>query len=79
MPRIKWNMRGFEQLRRDPGVAADIDRRARRIAAAAGDGYEASPYEGKSRHRASVITATHKARLDNARHNTLLGAMDAGR
>lgn len=77
--RIKWNIKGFEELRRAPGVAADVDSRAARVASAAGDGYESSPYEGKSRHRASVFTQTPRAMVDNAKHNTLLRAIDAGR
>lgn len=72
-------MKGFEELRRHPAVAADVNARAARIAAAAGEGYEASPYEGKTRHRASVMTVGAKAMVDNARNNTLLGAVDAGR
>lgn len=77
--RIKWNIKGFEELRRSPGVAADIDARAARVAAAAGKGYVASPYEGKSRHRASVFTQTPRAMVDSKRNNTLLRAIDAGR
>ena len=77
--RIKWNNRAFEDLRRAPGVAADIDSRAARVAAAAGKGYVASPYEGKSRHRASVFTQTPRAMVDSQKNNTLLRALDAGR
>lgn len=79
MPKIQWNFDAFEQIRRSPGVAADVDSRAARIAAAAGTGFEAGSFEGKSRHRASVITATPKARARNAKRNTLLRSIDAGR
>ena len=77
--RIKWNIKGFEELRRAPGVAADVDSRASRVAAAAGNGYVASPYEGKSRHRASVFTQTPRAMVDSQKNNTLLRSLDAGR
>lgn len=77
--RIRWNRAVFEAIRRDPAIAADVDARAGRIAAAAGEGYLASPHEGRTRHRASVITATAEAMVDNARNDTLLGALDAGR
>lgn len=77
--KIKWKISGFEELRRAPGVAADVDSRGARVAAAAGDGYESSSYEGTGRHRNSVMTKTPKAMIDNARHNTLLRALDAGR
>lgn len=79
MTKIKWNFRAFEQLRREPGVKASIDARAKRIAAAAGDGYEAGSYAGKTRHRGSVITANTRAMRDNAKNNTLLRSIDAGR
>ena len=77
--RIKWSIPDFVALRHEPGVAADIDSRAARVAAAAGKGYVASPYEGKSRHRASVFTQTQRAMVDSKRNNTLLRAIDAGR
>lgn len=77
--RINWNMDAFEELRRRPDVAAIVDGAGERIAAAAGNGFEASPHEGRTRHRCSVITATPKAMVVNARDNTLLGALDAGR
>jgi len=56
-----------------------VDSRASRVAAAAGKGYVASPYEGKSRHRASVFTQTPRAMVDSQKNNTLLRAIDAGR
>lgn len=77
--KIKWNIDGFRQLRYDPGVAADIDARAARIAAAAGPGYESSPYRGATRHRASVITTSAKAVASERKHGKLLRSIDAGR
>lgn len=77
--KIKWNIEGFRQLRYDPGVAADIDGRAARIAAAAGAGYESSPYRGATRHRASVITTSAKAAASERKHGKLLRSIDAGR
>lgn len=75
---IKWKMAGFRKLRKSPEIAADVEQRARRIAAVAGEGYEDSQVMGKTRARASVITATYKAQLDNAKHNTLLRSLNAG-
>lgn len=77
--RIKWSIPDFIALRHEPGVVADIDSRASRVAAAAGDGYEASSYGGAQRHRGSVMTKTPRAMVSNAKHNTLLKALDAGR
>jgi len=77
--KFKWNMAGFEAVRRLPGVAEDINRRAEAIATAAGDGYEASPYDGKTRHRASIFARTKRAQRDNAKNNTLVKSVDHGR
>lgn len=77
--KIKWNIDAFRELRHSPGVAADIDGRAARIAAAAGPGYESSPYRGANRHRASVITTSAKAAASERKHGKLLRAIDAGR
>lgn len=82
MVKIKWNIDAFRELRHSSGVAADIDARAARIAAAAGAGYESSPYRGATRHRASVITTTAKAMQHEKSHrgsSRLLRAIDAGR
>lgn len=76
--RIKWNLPAFRELRLEPGVINDLEERAEAIAAAAGDGYEASAMAGKNRGRASVITADYAAMRDNARNQTLLRSLDAG-
>ena len=78
--KIVWNVKGFEVLKQDPGVQRDIVRRAKAIAKAAGDGYEVlEPNRYPRRDRAAIITATRKARLDNARNLTLVKALGAGR
>lgn len=56
-----------------------IESAAERIATAAGKGFEASVQQGKTRPHGVVKAATFKARRDNARHNTLLKALNAGR
>ncbi len=76
---IKWNVPAFEEIRRDPSVKSDLAIRADRIAEAAGDGYESSSTEGATRSRASVVTTTYAAIRDNAKNNTLIRAVDAGR
>ena len=76
--RIKWNVKAFRELRLESGVIADLEDRAERVAAAAGDGYEASAMAGKNRGRASVVTGDYAAMRDNAKHQTLLRSLDAG-
>ena len=56
-----------------------IESAAERIATAAGTGFEASVQQGKTRPHGVVKAATFKARRDNARHNALLKALNAGR
>jgi len=77
--RIVLNRKGMRQLLRSPEVLADLERRAERIAARAGDGMEPSAMVGKNRARASVITATHSARRAEATSRALTRAIDAGR
>ena len=77
--RIVLNRRGMRELLRSPEVLAELERRAKQIAAAAGDGMEPSAMVGKNRARASVITATHSARRAEAVTRALTRAIDAGR
>lgn len=69
----------IEELLKSGPVQRELLRRAELIAAAAGEGMEASVEVGRNRARASVITGTFKARLDEARHRALTRALDAGR
>ena len=56
-----------------------IEDAVKRIAAAAGQGFEASVPHGKTRPHGVVKAATFKARRDTVRHNALLKALNAGR
>lgn len=79
---IKWRKAAFAELRTLPGVMDELDRRAQRIAAAAGPGYEASKPRvtgGRVRGRASVKTATTTARRRESKDHTLLKALSAGK
>lgn len=77
--RIKLNRQGVAALLKDPKIAADLERRAEAIAAAAGDGMEASVQTGQTRARASVVTGSLDARLAEARDRSLTSALGAGR
>lgn len=85
--RILFKDGAFHALRSGPDVVADLERRGRRLAAVAGaaDGcnYRVQSRQGASRPqgrwRVSVTTGDPKAIRSNAKHHTLLGALDAAR
>ena len=77
--RIKLNLAGFRKLRRSPEVAADLEKRARRIADAAGPGHEVEVAKGRTRALGMVWTDTHEARSNEATNRSLTRATDAGR
>lgn len=70
---------GIDALMKSPRMQRVIDRKTQAIAAAAGPGYEPSSVVGRNRIHGSVITGTYAARVDNARRQTLLKALGAGR
>lgn len=61
------------------GMGADVEKRARRIAEAAGDGNVVSVVRGRTRLQVSVITATRKAAQRERSRRSLTRAADAGR
>lgn len=77
--RIKWRVKGFQELRKSGAVLDDLTARAERIAAASGEGVVARGSIGKTRARAAVIAYHPKAIRRNARDNTLLNNLDRGR
>ena len=80
MPKIKLNNAAFRALRTSEAVQADLAERAKRIAEAAGEGFAVGDGESaRNRARASVVAVSPAAREKNARENTLLRALDAGR
>lgn len=77
--KVELNRDGVRQLLTSPEVEADLADRAERIAAAAGDGFEASTITGRTRVRASVISTTLEAIRAEANDHALTSAIDAGR
>lgn len=76
--RVQWRRGAFADLRTEPAVMDELDAHAERIAAAAGDGYEAMPAAetgGRVRGRAAVVTTTTGAMRDNAKNHTLVRAL----
>ena len=78
--KIKLNGAGFVALLQGPEVQADLKRRARRIALAAGPGMVAENVRlSRKRARVTVKTATPEARKAEAERRALTQAIDAGR
>ena len=77
--KVKLSNKAFRELRTSPAVRAEIMRRAEAVAAAAGDGFQAVESAPRNRARAAVVPVTVEAARKNARENTLLHALDAGR
>ena len=78
--KIKFHRQGFIDLVQHPRVQADLVRRAKDIAEAAGEGFEVrEPGLAPRRDRVAVIAATVRANRRNARDMTLVKALEAGR
>ena len=79
-PKIKWNNAAFREIRLLPEVDRDMQDRAERVASAAGAGYEAKRTDNpRNRARAAVVTTSYRAIRENARNNTLLRSLQAGK
>ena len=77
--KIKFRLKGFEEIRRLPKTKSALKSSADRIAAASGEGFEALEGEGKTRSRASVVTTSVEAINSNRKNNTILRNLDAGK
>lgn len=77
--RIDINSAGIQALLKSSEVQAILRAKADRIAAAAGEGMQATSRIGHTRARASVVTATRAARRAEAVNRSLTKAIDAGR
>lgn len=61
------------------GAEPELERRARMIAAAAGEGHRVEVWRGRERSRASVSTDSYSARYRQAKSFNLSRAIEAGR
>ena len=81
--KIKWNLKGFEEIRTSPKVVAHLEERAQSVAAAAGPGFEAKPVEiipgarQGARARIAVTTTDVESTVRNSRDHTLVRALSA--
>lgn len=80
--KLKFNQKAFEELRKSPGVVADLKRRAENVAAAAGGeamGYKVTELVLEDPRGAVSVMATGHAHFHNRKHHALLKALDVGR
>lgn len=82
--RIKWHLKNWSALRNSAEVRGELDRRASKIAHAAGPGFtrrQAQPgTKGRNRRaRASVGTTDYESRKRQSEDNVLQRALNAGR
>lgn len=81
--RVEMYHSGAREILNSPEIQAELLRRAERIREAAngmGSGvYEADVKPGKNRAHAMVKTTDFISMKSNAKHNTLLKAMNAGK
>lgn len=80
--KLVFNEKALRALRKDPAVIRDLEKRARRIAAAAGGeamGYKVTILELEDPRSAVSVMATGRAAAHNRKHNSLMRAIDAGR
>lgn len=82
MSKVKFNRKGFEQLRHQPKVKADLMRRAKALAEKAGGqgmGYKVTDLVLEDPRGAVSVMATGHAAYHNRKHNSLIKALDAAR
>lgn len=67
------------KMAKSPEALAEVEARAKKVARAAGPGFEMSSRIGRNRARASVRADSFSARVRNSRQAILLRALEAGR
>ena len=77
--KVKLKLRGINAVMTSSEVRAEVVRRTKRMADAAGDGFEAVIQSGKYTARAVVRTADATGRKRQADEAVLEQALDAGR
>lgn len=82
--KVTFNKKGFEALRKQPGVRKDLMRRAQAVAEEASDsgrvtGYKVTDLVLEDPRGAVSVMATGHARKHNRKHNALIRALDHAR
>ena len=78
-PRIRFNVRAFEEIRRLPGVDAELTKFVAHALDEAGhDKYDGGIESGRSRSRGYIVTKNVDGIIDHRRHHTLLRILGGG-
>lgn len=80
--KVSHKIAGHRAVRNAAGTSAELERRGAAVLAAAGGreaGFRMRSRGGKARHRVTVAAVTKGAKARNAKDNTLIRALDAGR
>lgn len=77
MARIKWNIKGFQELRKSVGVQKRLDKEGDGIAASATGEYVVKTDVGRNRARTAVITADAETIRENSKNSALLRALNS--
>ncbi|MDP1793725.1 MAG: hypothetical protein Q8K63_06260 [Acidimicrobiales bacterium] len=77
--KVELKLAGIRVLLKEPGVLNDLERRARKIAAAAGSGHGVRSEIGRRRARAAIVTETTTAARREATDRNLTSSIDAAR
>lgn len=72
---FRWARGVFKQLRTMPSTERELKKVADSVADSAGDGYESRLGDGRSRSRASVVTASAEAMRNESKNNSMLRAL----
>lgn len=76
---VKMNRAAVRKLLKAPELREDLERRARKMASAAGPGFEADSQIGRNRARAMAYTSDFESMRAEAEDHALTRAIDAGR
>lgn len=80
--KIRWNLDGFEEIRRSRETNRVLDEEVKRVLGEVGDfdevNYAGGVEEGSTRSRGYVVTISGKAIHDEAENHTLLRALGGG-
>lgn len=74
--RFEWKRGVFKELRTMAATERELKKAADSVADSAGDGYESFLGDGKTRSRASVVTASADAMRNESKNSSLLRALN---